>query len=154
MFLELKSAKIDELLNFMNKPHYLNGDLTINANIRNIDNNNLDGKLIANISKGQLENDVINKEFKQTFSSKINIDGDIEASFLGKNAEIKTQLLTSIGNLILEKTLVDLEKDTYRCEVSVNNITSLSISKDNFDLLHLNSLMKNKEIQLCLYLFL
>ena len=111
ILLELKNAKIDELLNFMNKPHYLNGDLTINANIRNIDNNNLDGKLIANISKGQLENDVINKEFNQTFSSKINIDGDIEASFLGKNAEIKTQLLTSIGNLILEKTLVDLEKD-------------------------------------------
>ena len=111
ILLELKNAKIDELLNFMNKPHYLNGDLTINANIKNIDNNNLDGKLIANISKGQLENDVINKEFNQTFSSKINIDGDIEASFLGKNAEIKTQLLTSIGNLILEKTLVDLEKD-------------------------------------------
>lgn len=111
IFLELKNAKIDELLNFMNKPHYLNGDLTINANIKNIDNNNLDGKLIANISKGQLENDVINKEFNQTFSSKINIDGDIDASFLGKNAEIKTQLLTSIGNLILEKTLVDLEKD-------------------------------------------
>ena len=111
IFLELKNAKIDEFLNFMNKPHYLNGDLTINANIKNIDNNNLDGKLIANISKGQLENDVINKEFNQTFSSKINIDGDIEASFLGKNAEIKTQLLTSIGNLFLEKTLVDLEKD-------------------------------------------
>jgi hypothetical protein len=111
IFLELKNAKIDEFLNFMNKPHYLNGDLTINANIKNIDNNNLDGKLIANISKGQLENDVINKEFNQTFSSKINIDGDIEALFLGKNAEIKTQLLTSIGNLILEKTLVDLEKD-------------------------------------------
>lgn len=111
IFLELKNAKIDEFLNFMNKPHYLNGDLTINANIRNIDNNNLDGKLIANISKGQLENDVINKEFNQTFSSKINIDGDIEALFLGKNAEIKTQLLTSIGNLFLEKTLVDLEKD-------------------------------------------
>lgn len=111
IFLELKNAKIDELLNFMNKPHYLNGDLTINANIRNMDNNNLDGKLIANISKGQLENDVINKEFNQTFSSKINIDGYIDASFLGKNAEIKTQLLTSIGNLILEKTLVDLEKD-------------------------------------------
>lgn len=111
ILLELKNAKIDEFLNFMNKPHYLNGDLTINANIKNIDNNNLDGKLIANISKGQLENDVINKEFNQTFSSKINIDGDIEASFLGKNAEIKTQLLTSIGNLILEKTLVDLEKD-------------------------------------------
>lgn len=111
IFLELKNAKIDELLNFMNKPHYLNGDLTINANIKNIDNNNLDGKLIANISKGQLENDIINKEFNQTFSSKINIDGDIDASFLGKNAEIKTQLLTSIGNLILEKTLVDLEKD-------------------------------------------
>ena len=33
-------AKIDEFLNFMNKPHYLNGDLTINANIKNIDNNN------------------------------------------------------------------------------------------------------------------
>ena len=111
ILLELKNAKIDEFLNFMNKPHYLNGDLTINANIKNIDNNNLDGKLIANISKGQLENDVINKEFNQTFSSKINIDGDIEALFLGKNAEIKTQLLTSIGNLFLEKTLVDLEKD-------------------------------------------
>ena len=35
--------------------------------LKNIDENNLDGNFIANISKGQLENDVINKEFNQTF---------------------------------------------------------------------------------------
>lgn len=111
IFLELKNAKIDELLNFVNKPHYAKGDLTVNANIKNIDENNLDGKFIANISKGQLENDVINKEFNQTLSSKINFDADIDASFLGKNAQIKSELFTSIGNLFLEKTLVDLEKN-------------------------------------------
>lgn len=111
VFLELKNAKIDELLNFVNKPHYAKGDLTVNANIKNIDENNLDGKFIANISKGQLENDVINKEFNQTLTSRINFDGDINASFLGKNAEIKTELFTSIGNLFLGKTLVDLEKN-------------------------------------------
>lgn len=111
IFLESKNAKIDELLNFVNKPHYLKGNLTLNANIKNIDENNLDGKLIANISKGQLENDVINKEFNQTLTSKINFDGDIDASFLGKNGEIKTNILTSVGNLFLDKTLVDLEKN-------------------------------------------
>ena len=111
IFLESKNAKIEELLSFVNKPNYAKGNLTLNVNIKNIDENNLDGKLIANISKGQLENDVINKEFDQTFTSKINFDGDIDASFLGKNAEIKTDILTSVGNLLLEKTLVDLEKN-------------------------------------------
>lgn len=80
-----------------------------------------------------------------------------QISFGSKTSKIKWKIYNKTKELneihakdyikaIWQRNGFDLEKDTYRCEVSVNNITSLSISKDNFDLLHLNSLMKNKEI--------
>lgn len=51
------------------------------------------------MTKGILNNDVINKEFNQTLSSPINFQGDINASLLGNKAEVKSELLTSIADI-------------------------------------------------------
>ena len=82
--LNLKDAKIEELLTLLNKPNYANGTLNITADIKNIDVTNLDGMITASISKGKINNDIVNKEFKQTITSAINIETNINASLLGK----------------------------------------------------------------------
>lgn len=125
--LDLKNAKIEELLNLLNKPIYTKGFLTINANIRNIDVDNLDGLLTASITKGLLDNEVINKEFEQKISSSVSFKANINASLLGNKVEIKSELISSLFDLFMEKTSIDLKNkniDTdYR--VDIKNLNRL-----------------------------
>jgi hypothetical protein len=135
---DLKDAKIEELLTLLNKPNYANGNLNITADIKNIDVTNLDGTVIASISKGKLNNDIINKEFKQTITSSINIETNINASLLGKKVEIKSEVISSIADIFLDKTVIDLEKNKtfsdYRIDVkNLNKLEGIIGKKLNGD---------------------
>ena len=91
---EIENAKIEELLTLVNKPAYAKGNLNIKADIKNIDIDNLDGSITANISKGKIDNEVVNKELKQTIQSRINFQSEIKASLLGKKVEVTSELIT------------------------------------------------------------
>jgi ribosome-associated translation inhibitor RaiA len=125
--IELKDAKIEELLTLLNKPTYAKGDLNIKADIKNIDVDNLDGLITANISKGKINNEVVNKEFKQTIQSSINFQSDITASLLGKKVEVKSELITSLADIFMDKTIIDLEKDKIISDykIDVKNLNKL-----------------------------
>ena len=134
----LKDAKIEELLTLLNKPNYANGTLNITADIKNIDVTNLDGMITASISKGKINNDIVNKEFKQTITSAINIETNINASLLGKKVEIKSEVISSIADIFLDKTIIDLEKNKtfsdYRIDVkNLNKLEGVIGKKLNGD---------------------
>ena len=134
----LKDAKIEELLTLLNKPNYANGTLNITADIKNIDVTNLDGMITASISKGKINNDIVNKEFKQTITSAINIETNINASLLGKKVEIKSEVISSIADIFLDKTVIDLEKNKtfsdYRIDVkNLNKLEGVIGKKLNGD---------------------
>ena len=134
----LKDAKIEELLTLLNKPNYANGTLNITADIKNIDVTNLDGMITASISKGKINNDIVNKEFKQTITSAINIETNIKASLLGKKVEIKSEVISSIADIFLDKTVIDLEKNKtfsdYRIDVkNLNKLEGVIGKKLNGD---------------------
>lgn len=124
---DLQGAKIEELLNLLDKPIYAKGDLNISADIKNIDISNLDGAITANISKGKINNEVVNKEFSQTLQTAINFDGDINASLLGKIVEVKSELVTSLADIFMNKTIIDLEKNktTSDYKIDVKNLNKL-----------------------------
>ena len=125
--IDLQGAKIEELLNLLDKPIYAKGDLNISADIKNIDISNLDGAIVANISKGKINNEVVNKEFSQTLQTAINFDGDINASLLGKIVEVKSELVTSLADIFINKTIIDLEKNktTSDYKIDVKNLNKL-----------------------------
>lgn len=125
--LDIKDAKIEDVLKFINKPQYIKGELNLNANIRNIDINNLDGLLTATISKALVNNDVVNKEFNQTISSNINFQSDIHASLINNKMEIKSELLSSVADLFINKTLVDLNNKLILSDykIDVKNLNKL-----------------------------
>ncbi|KLE08769.1 hypothetical protein AF80_08240 [Aliarcobacter butzleri L355] len=127
IYLDLKDAKIDELLAIFNKPLYANGNLNLNANIKNIDKNSLDGLLIANISKGLINNDIFNKEFNQKINTKISFNGDINASLLGNIIEVKSDMTSSVADIFFDKTLIDIEKNTIQSDykIDVKNLAKL-----------------------------
>ena len=124
---DLQGAKIEELLNLLDKPIYAKGDLNISADIKNIDISNLNGAITANISKGKINNEVVNKEFSQTLQTAINFDGDINASLLGKIVEVKSELVTSLADIFINKTIIDLEKNktTSDYKIDVKNLNKL-----------------------------
>ncbi len=127
IYLELTDAKIEELLNLFNKPEYIKGILTINANIKNIDIHNLDGLLTANISKGLLNNDVFNQEFKQSIHTAINFQGDINASLLSNKVDIKSELLSSIADIFIEKAHINLDNNSLNSDykIDIKNLIKL-----------------------------
>jgi hypothetical protein len=135
---DLKDAKIEELLTLLNKPNYANGILNITADIKNIDVTNLEGMVTASISKGKINNDIVNKELKQTITSAINIETNINASLLGKKVEIKSEVISSIADIFLDKTIIDLEKNKtfsdYRIDVkNLNKLEGVIGKKLNGD---------------------
>ncbi|MCT7912151.1 hypothetical protein N5912_09950 [Arcobacter lacus] len=127
IYLDLKDAKIDELLAIINKPIYAIGSLNLNANIKNINRDSLDGLLVANVSKGLLNNDIFNKEFNQKINTKISFDGDLNASLLGNIVEIKSEVISSIANIFFNKVLIDIEKNTLQSDykIDVKNLSKL-----------------------------
>ncbi|EFU68730.1 conserved hypothetical protein [Aliarcobacter butzleri JV22] len=127
IYLDLKDARIDELLAIFNKPLYANGNLNLNANIKNIDKNSLDGLFIANISKGLINNDIFNKEFNQKINTKISFNGDINASLLGNIIEVKSDMTSSVADIFFDKTLIDIEKNTIQSDykIDVKNLAKL-----------------------------
>ena len=134
----LKDAKIQELLSLLNQPIYADGDLNITADIKNIDVTNLEGIVTANISKGKINNDIVNKEFKQTITSAIKIETNINVSLLGKKVEIKSELISSVADIFLDKTVIDLEKNKsfsdYRIDVkNLNKLEGVIGKKLNGD---------------------
>lgn len=136
LFLESKDAKIDELFVFFNKPKFATGNLNINANMRNINIKNIDGIFNINVTKGVLNNELINKEFKQTIQSTINFNTEINASFLENKAEIKSSLTSSLVDIFIEKALIDLEKNKISSDYKIdfknlNKIESLIGKKLN-----------------------
>jgi ribosome-associated translation inhibitor RaiA len=125
-------------LSLLNKPIYATGDLNITADIKNIDVTNLDGIVKANISKGKINNDVVNKEFKQSINTSINIETNINASLLGKKVEVKSELISSVADIFLDKTVIDLEKNKsfsdYRIDVkNLNKLEGVIGKKLNGD---------------------
>lgn len=124
---DLQDGKIEELLALLDKPIYTKGDLNLSADIKNIDINNLDGAILAKISKGKINNEVVNKEFSQTLQSGITFQGDINASLLGKEVEVKSELLTSLADIFINKTIIDLEKNKTISDfkIDVKNLNKL-----------------------------
>ena len=108
---QIKNAKIEDLLILLNKPIYAKGDLNILADIKNANISNLDGMIVSKISNGKIDNDVINKEFNQAIVSPISFNSEINALLFPNKAEIKTDITSSLVNIIINKTVVNLAKN-------------------------------------------
>ena len=109
----MKDGKIEELLTLANIPPIARGTLVVNADIKNIDIQNLDGVIFLNILKAQIDNDVLNEKYNQTILSPINFQGDLNAQLIGKKAEIKSNITSSIAEVLLEKFIVELDKNKF-----------------------------------------
>jgi hypothetical protein len=124
---QIKDAKIEDLLVLLNKPAYAKGDLSILADIKNANISTLDGMIVSKITNAKINNQVINKEFDQTFTSPISFHSDINALLYPNKAEIKTELISSIADIFMDKTSVDLSSKEIKSDykIDVKNLSKL-----------------------------
>ena len=122
-----KDARIEDFLHLFNKPIFAKANFTLNADVKNININNLDGNVTLKIEKGKFDNEVVNKEFKQTIQSNINFQGDTQAIFLGNKIEIKSDFITSLADLFIEKAVVDLSSNKINSDykIDIKNLNKL-----------------------------
>lgn len=125
---EVKEAKINELLMIMGNPSYLKGKLNIFADIKNFNSSNLEGIIKSNITNGKVDNDVVNKELELGIGNLINFKSDFNALISSNNIEIKTILDTSVGDILIDKMIVNLSTKKINSDYTINvsNMNALS----------------------------
>ena len=125
--IQVKNAKIEDLLTFLNKPLYLKGDFNVIADIKNANLSKLDGMVISKIANAKINNEVVNKEFSQSLQSTISFDSDINAILTPNKAEIKSNVISSIAEIFMNKTVIDLATKNIKTDykIDVKNLAKL-----------------------------
>ena len=125
--IQVKNAKIEDLLVLLNKPLYAKGDLNVLADIKNASLSKLDGMIVAKVSNGKVNNEVINSEFKQGFESTINFQSDINAILTPNKAEVKSNLISALGEIYMNKTTIDLSANSVKSDykIDIKNLAKL-----------------------------
>lgn len=123
----VKNARIEKLLHLLNQKNLAIGNLTLKGDIKDANIASLDGNLLVNISKGKLNNEIINKDFKQNIVSPIYFKSDINAKLSPNKAIIKSDLITSLADVFTNKTEVFLnsEKVLSDYKLDVKNLAKL-----------------------------
>ena len=138
--IQVKNAKIEDLLTLLNKPLYMKGDLNILADIKNANISKLDGMIVSKITNAKVNNDVVNKEFSQTIQTPISFQSDINAILTPNKAEIKSNLISPIAEVFMNRTIIDLStndiKTDYKIEVkNLNKLEGIIAKKLNGEFL-------------------
>ena len=138
--IQVKNAKIEDLLTLLNEPSYMKGDLNILADIKNANISKLDGMIVSKITNAKVNNDVVNKEFSQTIQSPISFQSDINAILTPNKAEIKSNLISPIAEVFMNRTIIDLStndiKTDYKIEVkNLNKLEGIIAKKLNGEFL-------------------
>lgn len=138
--IQVKNAKIEDLLTLLNEPSYMKGDLNILADIKNANISKLDGMIVSKITNAKVNNDVVNKEFSQTIQTPISFQSDINAILTPNKAEIKSNLISPIAEVFMNRTIIDLStndiKTDYKIEVkNLNKLEGIIAKKLNGEFL-------------------
>jgi len=123
----MKNARIEKLLHLVNQKSFVKGDITLKGDIKDANISNLDGNILINIIDGKVNNDVINKEFKQNISSSIYFKSDINAKLTPNKATIKSDLITSLADVVTKKTEINIDSGKILSDykLDVKNLTKL-----------------------------
>ena len=125
--IQVKNAKIEDLLILLNKPLYIKGDLNLLADIKNADISKLDGMIVSKISNGKVNNEVVNEEFNQKLQTGITFQSEINTLLSPNKAEIKSNLISSLGEIFMNRTVVDLSTNDIKTDykIDIKNLSKL-----------------------------
>ncbi|MGA1932763.1 hypothetical protein ACH5BF_08600 [Arcobacter sp. YIC-464] len=117
---DIKNAKIDKLLYFLNQPTYALGNLDLNADIKNADINNLDGLITTKITNAKLVNKVINKQFNQKLKQTVTFSSDAKTTLSKTKVTTNAQVDSSLAKLDIKSAVFDIKEASLNSDYTLN----------------------------------
>ncbi|WP_424687691.1 hypothetical protein [Halarcobacter ebronensis] len=127
--LNMNDAQVAYVLNLVDQPKFATGLLNIDADIKNADLNNLDGKVITTVVNGLVNNSIVNKEFEQKLKDKISFDAVVDTSLEKTLANSIVDVNSSLANIDMKKAVYNL-KDLVFTSDYLLTVADLSKLKD------------------------
>jgi len=149
----IKNAKIENFLHLLNQKNIAKGTITIKGDIKDANIASLDGNVSINILNGKLNNEVMNREFKQNIASSVYFRSDISAVLTPNTASVKSDLITSLLDVFVNNTEINLSNGNivsdYKLDLkSLSKLEGIIGTKLNGSFLTNGNLtMKNNEIE-------
>lgn len=122
-----KTVDLEKVLYTLNQPAYAKGNVDIQGNITSLDLESLSGKVVTNITKGELNSKVLNEKFDLKLTSNKKVNGQIDTLLQPMVLENRIDLKTSMGNLLVQNGKIHLEDNTLESdyELTVSNLNNL-----------------------------
>lgn len=128
--LNIKDAKLNEVLAFSNQPIFATGLLDINAKIKDANIGTLDGSVTTNLKKVKLNNTIINKNFNLKLKKSISLTLKSNSLLKGEGVISSLDLKSSLLNLKSKSVTINLKNSTIKSDfnleiANLNNMTDL-----------------------------
>ena len=122
--LDAKGVQVGEMLELMGKPKYTQGVVDIVVRGKEGDNG-LNGKADAKIHIGQLDEELIKRDFNIVIPPNTTYKGKIDALIEGDIVTAKSDIFTTLALLKTEETKIDLKTKSLNSdyEVLISNLT-------------------------------
>ena len=112
---------IESLLYMLNQPVYAKGKIDIDADIRGLDPENLEGTVVTAISDGVVQPEPVRRDFNISIPSNLVFKGDIDTVLKGTKAISKVIFKSSVANLFSKAVSFDIKSGEltadYKAEV-------------------------------------
>lgn len=124
---DMKKANIKEILYLVNQPIYADGNLDINANIKNAKIETLDGLVKTKITNGVVANSLVNKAFNTKLKEILAFKGDITTKLVPNSVLSKVDFYTTMANIFVKEANVDLKTMAIKSDylLNVNDLSKL-----------------------------
>ncbi len=134
LHLNMKKARINEILAFLNKPPYVSGIANININFNNLDINDLDGNANIDIPYGSINTALIKRDFNITLPIGLIFKARSDSLLKNKMIISKINFSSNIAKIDTKKTIYNLKDKSFDSDYIVD-IPNLKL---------LNSVIKTK----------
>ncbi|BBG66305.1 hypothetical protein NNO_1602 [Hydrogenimonas sp.] len=118
---KIAHLQIDRLLYMINLPQYAKGRVDIDAEISNLDLDNLDGSVVTRIRDGVVVPQPVKRDFNLSIPSDLTFKGDVDTKLTESRAVSKVDFITSVATLTTEALTYDIKKGAlstdYRADV-------------------------------------
>lgn len=116
----VNNAKIEKILSLVNQPNFANGLINIDAKIKSADLENLDGIILTKITKGLINNTVVNKEFEQKFKREMKFRGDIKTDLVKTSAISNIDVDTTMAGVNMQKAVYNIKDAKFESDYTLN----------------------------------
>ena len=128
LHLNMKKARINEILAFLNKPPYVSGIANININFNNLDINDLDGNANIDIPYGSVDTALIKRDFNITLPIGLIFKARSNSLLKNKMITSKINFSSNIAKIDTKKTIYNLKDKSFDSDyiVDIPNLKLLS----------------------------